>query len=316
MVNQRKYHKITILSGGTSKEREVSQSSGVKSYDALINAGYDVSILDPEDDRWVQNLLDNRPDAVLNMLHGRYGEDGVIQGMLESFKIPYSHSGVEASAVAMNKHYTKLILAQHGLPVPHGFIAKPADIYKILREKVTHKNFSLPFVIKPISEGSSVDMIISRDLDKVKFENLSTSMQSYSQLMIEEFISGRELTVSVVNNKPLTVTEITTKNMFYDYQAKYAQGGSRHIIPANIPKKDFDLAMSYALKAHHILGCKGVTRTDFRYCLGDSPAMFVLEINTQPGMTPTSLVPEQAEFLGMSYQELVVHMVEDASCNR
>lgn len=313
MSNTKKYHKIAVLSGGLSKEREVSVASALKSVNALNSIGYEAYILDPAQEGWIEELISNRPDAVLNMLHGKYGEDGTIQGLLECLKIPYSHSGVEASSVAMNKHYTKQILSSYGLPVPKGFIASPKDIY----QKLSEGALSLPVVIKPISEGSSVDMIITDKLEDLKFENMSASIQAYDNLMVEQFIPGRELTVSVFNDKAFTVTEITTTEPFYDYKAKYTVGGSKHILPAKIPQQDFDLVMNYAVKAHQILGCKGITRTDFRYWeTEDTTHIYILEINTQPGMTPTSLVPEQAEHLNISYPELVALIVEDASCNR
>ncbi len=311
------YHKIAVLSGGTSKERPVSLVSAQKSYEALLRKGYDAYLLDTADKDWVLNLIQNRPDAVLNMLHGRFGEDGVIQGVLESLGIPYSHSGVTASAVAMDKVYTKMILAAHGLSVPDGFVAAPSDIYAVMTQKIADKTLSLPVVIKPINEGSSVGVIIAHDLEALKPENFPPEILDYDSLMVEQFIAGRELTVSVFQGKAMTVTEITSPNTFYDYKAKYTAGGSQHIVPADIEQPHFNQLLSDAVKAHTVLGCKGVSRTDFRYCsLGDSPAIFILEVNTQPGMTPTSLVPEQAQFLNMTYDELVALLVEDASCNR
>ena len=316
MTPQKKYHKIAILSGGISKERAVSLVSAQKSHQALLRTGYDAYLLDTADSDWVQQLINNRPDAVLNMLHGRFGEDGVIQGVLEALQIPYSHSGVTASAVAMDKVYTKMILASHGLPVPVGFVAKPNDIHAIMQQKIATKSLSLPVVIKPINEGSSVGVIIAHDLEALKPHNFPSEMLDYVHLIVEQFIAGRELTVTVFQDKAMTVTEITSPDKFYDYKAKYSTGGSKHIVPADIPEPFFSQLLDYAEQAHKILGCKGVTRTDFRYSIGDSPAIFILEINTQPGMTPTSLAPEQAQFLNMTYDELVALLVEDASCNR
>lgn len=311
-----KYHKIAVLSGGVSKERPVSLVSAQKSCDALVRKGYHAYLLDTADDNWIEQLIHNRPDAVLNMLHGRFGEDGVIQGVLEALKIPYSHSGVTSSAVAMDKVYTKTILEAYGLPVPKGFVAKPTEIHKVMQEKIKACELDLPVVVKPINEGSSFGVIIARDLDALKIENFPADMLDYDNLIVEKFIAGKELTVGVFQNKAMTVTEITSPNTFYDYQAKYSVGGSRHIVPADIEQPYFNQLLDYAVQAHQILGCKGVSRTDFRYCLDDSPAIFILEINTQPGMTPTSLVPEQAQFLNIAYDDLVAMLIEDATCNR
>jgi D-alanine-D-alanine ligase len=316
MAQRQKYHTIAVLSGGISKEREVSLVSSQKSCEALLRKGYNAYLLDTADDNWVTQLINNRPDAVLNMLHGRFGEDGVIQGVLEALQIPYSHSGVTASAVAMDKVYTKMILASNGLPVPAGFVASPQDIHTVMQEKIQNKSLSLPVVVKPINEGSSVGVIIAHDLDALKVDNFPPEMLDYDSLIVEQFIAGRELTVAVFNDKALSVTEITSPDKFYDYKAKYSIGGSQHIVPAQLPDNDFNTLLHYAEQAHKILGCKGVTRTDFRYSIGDSPAIFILEINTQPGMTPTSLAPEQAQYLNISYDELVALLVEDASCNR
>ncbi|MFT6083956.1 MAG: D-alanine-D-alanine ligase [Alphaproteobacteria bacterium] len=315
-MTQKKFHKIAVLSGGISQERDVSLVSAKQSCDALIKENYNAYLLDTAEPNWIQSLINQRPDAVLNMLHGRFGEDGVVQGVLESLKIPYTHSGVTASAIAMDKVHTKTILESHGLPVPKGFTAKPCDIYDIMRQKQIENTLSLPVVVKPVNEGSSVGVIIAYTLDDLKLSNFPPEMQTYDILMIEQFIAGREFTVSVFQGNPMTVTEILMPDRFYDYEAKYTQGGSKHIVPAQLPPQDFTLMMDYATKAHKVLNCKGVTRTDFRYGLGDSPAIFILEINTQPGMTPTSLVPEQAQFLNIDYQTLVAMMVEDASCNR
>jgi D-alanine-D-alanine ligase len=316
MNTQKKYHKIAVLSGGISKERAVSLVSAQKSYEALLRQGYHAYLLDTADKDWVKQLIDNRPDAVLNMLHGRFGEDGIIQGVLEALQIPYSHSGVTASAVAMDKVYTKMILAAHGLPVPAGFVARPCDIYDTMQHAIRDNRLNLPVVVKPINEGSSVGVIIAHDLEALKIQNLPPEILDYETLIVEKFIAGKELTVSVFQDKAMTVTEITSPEKFYDYKAKYSIGGSKHIVPADIPEPYFSQLLDYAAQAHKILGCKGVSRTDFRYCLSDSPAIFILEINTQPGMTPTSLVPEQAQFLNITYDTLVALLVEDSSCNR
>jgi len=315
-MTNKKYHTVAVLLGGTSQERDVSLVSGQGAYKALLNQGYDAYMLDTGNPDWVSQLIQKRPDAALNMLHGRFGEDGITQGVLESLNIPYSHSGVMASAIAMDKVHTKTILEKHDLPVPPGFFAKPCDIYAMMQEKIAGQVLNFPVVVKPVNEGSSFGIIVAHDLDSLKLENFPQDMQHYEYLMVEKFIAGREMTVSVFQDKPMAVTEIIMPDDFYDYKAKYNKGGSRHVIPANIPLPYYDLMMEYARQAHKIIGCKGISRTDFRYEVGDSPAIYILEINTQPGMTPTSLLPEQAEFCNISYDQLVARMVEDASCSR
>ncbi|MEM6603101.1 MAG: D-alanine--D-alanine ligase [Pseudomonadota bacterium] len=304
----RKYHRIAVLSGGTSAEREVSLVSARGSYEALIRLGYDAHLVDPADKNWPTNLIELKADAVLNMLHGTYGEDGVVQGLLESLQLPYSHSGVRASALAMDKSVTKYMLAHYGLPVAHSIAASPKDIMS------RADDIEFPCVLKPVSEGSSKAIFILESAEQIPKSFLENS--SYKQFMLEKYIPGRELTVSVLNGKAMAVTEITSGNSFYDYEAKYSTGGSQHIIPADLPRDIYNKLMDYAEKAHEILGCRGVTRTDFRYDESDSCGIIILEINTQPGMTPTSLVPEQAAYIGLSYDELVQTLTEDASCPR
>lgn len=309
MSIEKKFHKIAVLSGGLSSERAVSIVSAQGCFDALIEKGYAPYLIDPQDKDWVQQLIVLQPDAVLNMLHGRYGEDGQVQGVLESLHFPYSHSGVCSSAIAMDKTATKKILEHHGLPVAPSVEVSRYDFF----EKA--QSISFPCILKPVREGSSVDICILENKDQVP-ENLLENKKKSRRYMLEKFIPGREMTVSVVNGEALAVTEIMLPKALYDYEAKYTNGIAAHQVPANLPKDIYNKMMDYAVQAHDILGCKGVSRTDFRYDETDSDGIVILEINTQPGMTPTSLVPEQAEHKGISYPDLVQIMVEDASCNR
>ena len=297
--------KVAVLMGGPSAEREVSLSTGQACATALRDMGYEVVEVDAGRDLSAV-LQDIAPDAVLNCLHGRWGEDGCVQGLLEWLGIPYSHSGVLASAVAMDKQRTKDVYRRHQLPVV------PSRIVRKVDAMAAHV-MEPPYVVKPNNEGSSVGVYLVAEGANAP-PKLAEDMPE--DVMVEAFAEGRELTTTVVGDRPLTVTEIFTDG-WYDYDAKYKPGGSRHVLPADIPKAIFDLCMDYALAAHVALGCRGVSRTDFRW--DDSKGadgLILLETNTQPGMTPTSLTPEQAEATGMSFGELCAWMVEDASCNR
>ena len=310
------YRKIAVLMGGRSAEREVSLSSGRGVVAALREEGFDAHPLDPGDNPG-QQLFELKPDAVFNALHGRFGEDGTVQGLLELMRIPYTHSGVLSSALAMHKERTKDVYRAAGLPVVKSIVVDR-------REAAAAHLMEPPYVVKPVNEGSSVGIFIIRKGDNRPPAELGSDTWNLSnEMMVEEFVPGRELTVSVMGansfgkERALGVTEITTDLEFYDYEAKYAPGGSRHILPAQIPSKAAEEAMELAVAAHRALGCRGVTRTDFRY--DDTAAkhrMILLETNTQPGMTPTSLVPEQAALVGMSYAKLCRWIVEDASCDR
>ncbi|HEY4075746.1 MAG TPA: D-alanine--D-alanine ligase [Rhizomicrobium sp.] len=304
------FHRIAVLMGGRSAEREVSLSSGRGVMKALKDEGFDPVEVDPGEDLFAQ-LKAAAPDAVFNALHGRFGEDGTVQGILEWMRLAYTHSGVLASALAMHKERTKDIYRVAGLPVAKSVLA---DRHDAARKHLLEP----PYVVKPVNEGSSVGIFIVRKGDNRPPEALGASeWHISSEMMVEEFIPGRELTVSVMGDKPLGVTEIITDLEFYDYEAKYAPGGSRHILPAQVPQKLAAEAMDMAVIAHNALGCRGVSRTDFRYDdTGSKPRLVLLETNTQPGMTPTSLVPEQAAHIGMSYAKLCRWMVEDASCDR
>ena len=296
---------VAVLMGGWSAEREVSLVSGAACAKALQDAGYQVTTIDVQRD--IGSLITRlypRPDAVFNALHGRFGEDGCIQGLLDILGIPYTHSGLLASAVAMDKPMAKRLFEAEGISV--------ADHVVTTIEAARAKEpMARPYVAKPMNEGSSVGVHIVREGDnEPPFEG---SGWSYGELvMIERYIPGREFTVSVMGGKALAVTEITTARGFYDYDAKYVDGGSIHVIPAEVDKDVYDQAMDLSERAFKAIGCRGVARTDFRY---DGDTLYMLEINTQPGMTPTSLVPEQAAHAGLSFQDLVVWMVEQAECD-
>jgi D-alanine-D-alanine ligase len=302
---------VAVLMGGWSNERPVSLSSGAQCAAALRRAGYRVTEVDV--DRNIANvLLELKPDVAFNALHGPFGESGMIQGLLELLQIPYTHSGVLASALAMDKHQAKMMLKAAGIPVTdHVIVSRP--------EAARSHVMAPPYVIKPIAEGSSFGVfIVKAGVSHPPQEILREDWNCGEEIMVERFIPGRELTCAVMGDVALGVTEIVTDLSFYNYEAKYAANGSRHIIPADLKPKIYDKVQKLSLAAHAALGCRGVTRTDFRYndAAGEDGELVCLEINTQPGMTPTSLAPEQAAHAGHSYEELVAWMVEDASCNR
>ncbi|MCF6214956.1 MAG: D-alanine--D-alanine ligase [Emcibacter sp.] len=300
---------VAVLKGGWSVEREVSLVSGAAVAKALREINYDVSEIDVTADI-AQDLAALKPDVVFNALHGRWGEDGCMQGLLEILQIPYSHSGVSASAMAMDKILSKKLFQTVGIPVAEDKIVTKSELF-------TADPLPRPFVVKPYNEGSSVGVVIVRGDDKFD-QDMPGPWQDTDQVMVEKYLPGRELTVCVMDGKALAVTELKPRAGFYNYEAKYQAGKTDHIIPAQIDRRLTDLLMTYAEKAHNILGCRGVTRSDFR--LDDGPGgdgtAYILEINTQPGMTPLSLVPEQAHHRGMTFTQLVSWMVEDASCGR
>ncbi len=305
-----KFRKIAVLKGGWSPEREVSLNSGAACAKALRAAGYDVIEIDA-----ARNLADQlanaKPDAVFNALHGQWGEDGCVQGLLEVMGLPYTHSGVLASSLAMDKQRTKLVLEDAGVPSPKGCVMSRFDA-------AGGHAMEPPYVIKPNAQGSSVGVYIIRKGDNRPPAELASDKWALGdEVLVEKFVEGRELTVAVIGDRPLCVTEITTSLAFYDYEAKYAPGGSRHVLPALVPEAIAQRCMDLALLAHHSLGCRGVTRSDFRYDENlKGEQIFFLEINTQPGMTGTSLVPEQAAHVGISFPDLCSWIVEDASCQR
>lgn len=297
--------KVAVLMGGPSAEREVSLVSGRECAQALREEGYDVTELDAGQDV-AERLRALAPDVVFNALHGRWGEDGCVQGILEWLHIPYTHSGVLASSLAMDKERTKDVYRAHNLPVVPSLLANKADV------SAAHV-MEPPYVVKPYNEGSSVGVYIVQDAANGP-PKLDASMPD--TVMVEAYAAGRELTTTVMGEQALTVTEIVTEG-WYDYDAKYKEGGSRHICPADIPQDIFDLCMEYAITAHKALGCRGVSRTDYRWDEArGADGLVLLETNTQPGMTPTSLSPEQARAVGMSFGALCAWMVEDASCLR
>ena len=291
--------------GGPSAEREVSLSSGRMCATALRDEGFEVVEVDCGPDLAVR-LRDIAPDVTFNALHGRWGEDGCVQGMLEWLRIPYTHSGVLASALAMDKERTKAIYRAHGLPVVDSLVAA--------RDEASARHLMAPpYVVKPVNEGSSVGIhIVPEGANRPPA--LPDTMPA--MVMVEAYVPGRELTTTVMGDRALTVTDIITDG-WYDYHAKYAPGGSRHVVPAEIPDEVFDACMAHALTAHRALGCRGVSRTDFRWDETRGLAgLVLLETNTQPGMTPTSLSPEQAALEGISFGAFCRWMVEDASCDR
>lgn len=295
---------VCVLMGGWSNEREVSLVSGQAVSSALRNAGYRVTDIDVKPDIH-DVLLKVRPDVAFNALHGTWGEDGCIQGLLEIMKIPYTHSGVKASALAMDKVLSKKLFKSIGIPCAEDKIVSTAELF-------TRDPMPRPFVVKPYNDGSSVGVVIVFEGDKFSAD-LEGPWKSMEHLMVEKYVPGRELTVSVMGDKPLCVTELKPKTGFYDYKAKYQDGMTEHIIPAELSDEQNDILLDMAVKAHEILDCRGISRSDFRM---DGNDIYILETNTQPGMTPLSLVPEQAKHVGISFEELVSWIVEDASCER
>ena len=299
---------VAVLMGGWSNEREVSLMSGKGVADALESRGHKVTRIDMGRDV-AARLAEAKPDIVFNALHGAPGEDGTVQGMLDLMGIPYTHSGLATSVIAIDKELTKQALVPHGVPMPGGRIAAREELYE--RDPLPR-----PYVLKPVNEGSSVGVAIVTDESNygnpIRRDAIGP-WQEFDRLLAEPYIRGRELTTAVVCGKALTVTELVPKSGFYDFDAKYTDGMTEHVCPANIPDDIAELCRAYALKAHEILGCKGASRSDFRWDdeRGED-GLFLLETNTQPGMTPLSLVPEQARYCGMDYADLVEAIVADA----
>ena len=302
---------VAVLMGGWSAEREVSLRSGAACAAAAEKAGYRVTRIDV-DREIAATLRKLAPDAALNLLHGRPGEDGTLQGLLEILGIPYSHSGVLASAVAMQKDLAKPILIAAGVPMAQGIVVSRHDAAK-------KHVMPPPYVIKPIAEGSSVGVFIVQKDHAHPPQELNRSDWAYGErVLVERFIPGKELTCAVKGDEALGVIEIVPAVRFYDYEAKYAPGGSKHLLPAPVLPIVYQQTRRLALAAHRALGCRGITRADFRYddSLEGTAGLVCLEVNTQPGMTETSLVPELAAHAGITFEELVRWMVEDASLNR
>ena len=301
--------KILILSGGISKERLISLDTGLQVAKELKKNGYKVKISEP-DNKLVKNINQFKPNIIFNALHGQFGEDGYIQTILEGFKIPYTHSGIISSSIAMDKEISKKIFLNNKINTPkyikYSFDKKNSNIIKAIDNKL-----KFPVVVKPINEGSSVNVYICTKKNIIK---ILKSVKSYKQIMIEEFIAGREIQVAILGNKKLGAIELKPRRKFYDYQAKYnTNAKTQHIIPVKLSKNKLDEVMSMALNAHKLIGCRGVTRSDFKFYKNK---FYLLEINTQPGMTKLSLVPEIASYNGISFIQLIEWILKDASTKR
>jgi D-alanine-D-alanine ligase len=302
--------KVTVLMGGISAERDVSLDSGKACAKALSEIGFDVTSLDAKDD-FIEKLIKNKPDKVFNALHGRFGEDGSIQGLLEHLKIPYTHSGILSSAIAMDKLTSKKIFKEAKISSPEHQVIKTMEDFQ-------SSKIGYPCVVKPNNEGSSVGVYIFNEPKKSDGDTIVTLLKKYNFLILEKYIPGREIQVAVMGSKALGGIEIVPTRSFYDYEAKYsANAKTKHIIPVKINEADYKKILDMALQAHNILGCRGVTRSDFRYNESDKVnKIYILEVNTQPGMTSLSLVPEIANYYGISFNELVKWIINDASINR
>jgi D-alanine-D-alanine ligase len=301
--------KILILAGGISKERLISLDTGLQVAKELKKNGYKVKISEP-DGSLSKNINQFKPNVIFNALHGQFGEDGYIQTILEGFKIPYTHSGVIASSIAMDKAVSKKIFIKNKINTPkyikYSYKENNFDLIKNIEKK-----FKFPVVVKPINEGSSVNVFICT---KKNISRILNSMRIYKEIMIEEFIGGREIQVAIMGNKKLGAIELKPKRKFYDYKAKYSVNAkTEHIIPVELPKNKLNEAMNLSLKAHKIIGCKGVTRSDFKFYKNK---FYLLEINTQPGMTRLSLVPEIAKYKGISFIKLIEWILKDATTKK
>ena len=310
-ANPKNISKVLVLQGGVSEEKEVSDSTAESCIEALKRINLDVDAVSINSNNihdLAEIIKSQNPDIIFNALHGGIGENGTIQGLFETLKIPYTHSGVLSSATAMDKFISKKIFKSSGLPVVE-------DLLLGGEEQLHQIPFAPPFVIKPNSGGSSVGIHF------IKFEEQIEEVRRFvtdqdREYLLEKYIPGRELTVAVINGRPLTVTDIVTDD-WYNYDAKYKNGGSEHIVPADIPQEIFDLCINYAVTAHNTLGCRGITRSDFRWNeKNGKEGLYILELNTQPGMTKTSLVPEQAKYVGLDLQYICLELIKDASCNK
>ena len=301
--------KILILAGGISKERLISLDTGLQVAKELKKNGYNVKISEP-DSNLTKNINKFKPNVIFNALHGQFGEDGYIQTILEGFKIPYTHSGVVASSLAMNKDLSKKIFIKNKINTPK-YIKYSYDKNNFDLIKIIEKKLKFPVVVKPINEGSSVNVFICT---KKNILRIIKSMKIYKQILIEEFIGGREIQVAIMGNKKLGAIELKPKRNFYDYQAKYnTNAKTEHIIPVSLPNNKLNEIMNLSLKAHKVIGCKGVTRSDFKFYKNK---FYLLEINTQPGMTKLSLVPEIAKFRGITFIKLIEWILKDATTKK
>lgn len=293
---------VAVLKGGLSAEREVSLTSGAAVEKALLALGHKVTAIDVSE-HMAEDLHKARPDVAFNALHGRFGEDGCVQGVLEILKIPYTHSGVMASAIAMDKPMAKVVFESAGIRVARGITAHKDEV-------IGRDVMARPYVVKPSNEGSSVGVKLLFQNDNFFFTK--ESWPYGETVLVEQYIPGRELTCAILDDKPLGVTEITTKSGFYDYDNKYTDGGSVHICPAKLPQAIYDEVMAMSLAAHRALGCRSLTRSDFRWDEQGDGKIYILETNTQPGMTPMSLSPEQAAYAGMDFTQLVARILATA----
>lgn len=305
--------KVAVVAGGLSSEREISLLTGQGVLEALLKMGYDAFLIDLTEDifAFVRRLEKEKPDVIFNALHGRFGEDGNIQGLFNLMQIPYTHSGCLASAIAMDKKVSKRLFESIGIPVAKDKIVTLLDIKE-------GNTLDFPYVIKPINEGSSVGVFIINNKDD---ENVLIERWPFggASVMMEEFIAGREMSVPVLGDKAIGIVELVPKVGFYSYENKYHDGKTNHLIPAPVPKEQEEKMKKYALAAHQLLGCKGASRTDIRYDdtqPDKEPRIVVLELNNQPGMTKLSLLPEVAKNAGISYEEMVSFLVEEAACEK
>ena len=301
--------RILIISGGISKERLISLDTGNQVAEELSKNGYKVKIVEPNY-KLINVIKFFKPKVIFNALHGQFGEDGYIQTILETTGIPYTHSGVIPSAIAMDKDLSKKIFLQNGIKTPK-YITYSFNLQNSILLKIIEKKLKFPVVIKPINEGSSVNVFICTKKNILKKIN---SLKNYNKIILEEFIPGREIQAAIIGTKKLGAIELKPKRKFYDYEAKYnSKAKTKHIIPVDLKKKDYNQLMNIAFKAHQLIGCKGVTRSDFKFY---KKKFYLLELNTQPGMTSLSLVPEIAYFKGINFESLVEKILLDASINR
>ncbi len=298
--------KVLILSGGISKERFISLDTGLQVAKELKKNGYKVKISEP-DNNLEKNINNFKPNVIFNALHGQFGEDGYIQSVLERYKIPYTHTGVIASSIAMDKEISKKIFLKNNIKTPKFFTYSYEETTSNIIKKI-NKKLRFPVVIKPLNEGSSVNVYIT---DKKNLSKILNKLKSYKKVLMEQFIAGREIQVAIMGDKKLGAIELKPKRKFYDYRAKYdSKAKTQHIIPVDLSLSKFNQLMNIAYKAHKIIGCKGVTRSDFKFFKGH---FYLLEINTQPGMTKLSLVPEIASYKGITFLKLIEWMLKDAS---
>ena len=312
-MNKKKFKKVLVVLGGTSGERAISIESGKACIKALRKLGYKVSTFDPKLKNF--NLIDKKKtDVIFNALHGKDGEDGVAQSYFEYLKIPYTHSGVISSFNAMDKIISKEIFLKNKIKTPKYFSIKKKSYKKnTIQRNIKNRKINFPIVVKPVNEGSSLGVEICKNIKKL-FMSINLLFTKYDKLIFEEFIGGQEVQVAVINGKPLGAIELIPKRLFYDYKAKYTKkANTKHIMPANLTKKKYNEVLRIAKKTHQVLKCRGVTRTDFKFFKNN---FYILELNTQPGMTSLSLVPEIAFYGGYTFENLVEKILLDASVNR